>query len=188
MISTNLLPPEIKEEISQTKKNREVLSLFSRMIFMTGFIALLIFSLNYFMEYQRKEAAKKAFETQKIVSDYGTLERDAKKIADRIKAIKNISENTYTWLKTLNELQAVIPEGTSLDTFKVDTTSKTTRGQITGKAQSQRDIAALRDAMDKSSKFEFVDIDLSQTQTDPSTKATRQVFAISFSLTKEALK
>jgi Tfp pilus assembly protein PilN len=80
-----------------------------------------------------------------------------------------------------------MPNGAYLTSIKIDSDSKT-RGQISGIANSKQTVAALRDALEKSPKFQYVDIESSKTQVDPVSSKDVENFTLSFSLEKGALK
>ena len=85
------------------------------------------------------------------------------------------------------EIHNVMPAGAYLVSIKLDSDSKV-RDQIAGMARSKQDVAALRDAMDKSAKFEYVDIESSSTQYDSASQKDVENFTITFAITKGALK
>lgn len=187
MINVNLLPPEVKHEIAQSKKNRKVRALFLK-TFLLLFLVLLISSAAwlYFSDTLKKTSAELGAKEESI-KKFGTIEEKSKKIAERLETIKQIEENASHWSNVISEIQNVIPGGIYLNSVKMDGDSKN-RGQISGFAQSKQDVATLRDAMDKSNKFQYVDIESSSTSKDPIKKRDVESFTISFSLEKGALK
>lgn len=187
MISVNLLPPEMQAEIADSKKNRLVISALYQII--AVLIAALLLLGGFYYYFQTTLAAKKATYEQKTktILRFGILEENARKIADKIDTIKKINDDGYRWSGIFDEINQIVPTGVSLNSIKIDTYNKA-RGQITGYAASKTHVAVLRDALEKSSKFQFVDIENSTTQEDPVTKREVESFTISFSLEKGALK
>jgi Tfp pilus assembly protein PilN len=186
MISVNLLPPEMQAEISDSKKNRIALSSLYQMLLLL-FVFIVIF-IGFYLYFQSILNSKKSSYEQdiKTTEKYGALEESAKKIAEKIDTIKKINAENGTWNGLIGEINTIVPTGVTLNSIKIDTSTKT-RGQITGYAASKTNVAAFRDAMEKSKKFQYVDIENSTTQEDPTTKREVENFTITFSLEKGAL-
>lgn len=187
MNSINILPPEIKKDLEEAKKNSKNVSYFVK----TGLLLLLvafIFSTAYFyLNYSLKIANAELGAKEEEISKFGGLEEESKKIAERLSSIKSITGASNKWSSVIGEIQNIMPAGIYLRTVKMDSAVKG-RGQITGVAQSKNDVASLRELMEKSKKFEFVDIELSSTTQDLKTKAQIETFTLSFSLQKGALR
>jgi Tfp pilus assembly protein PilN len=187
MINVNLLPPEIKGQINQTKKNLSLLKIVGKvsLLFFTYSVVAVGFYLYFdaslssiISEYNNKEGQ---------IKEYGALEEIAKKVVERINTIKQIQDNTNAWSGLIDEITKVVPNGVSLKNIKIDSSSKN-RNTITGNAISKTDVATLRDAMEKSTKFQYVDIESSTTTEDLSAKTEFESFTISFALEKGALR
>lgn len=185
MINVNLLPEDIKTEIKQSKKNAEVLSLLGRfsLFFMVYVLILTVF--YFYLSYQVKVTATELTKREQAISKYSTLEEKARRVADRLATVKNIQKNSNHWTNLIKELGTVVPDGVYLNAVRIDPAGKG-RNQITGYARSKQEVAALRDSMEKSSKFRYVDIESSVSSS--SDKVAQESFTISFSLEKDALK
>jgi type IV pilus assembly protein PilN len=187
MINVNLLPPEIRAEIDQQKKNGQVMSVFWKLIALT-LTYLLIFGGFYYYFYSSSRTLSSELGTkEEEVKKYGTLEEEAKKVAERLNIIKQIQGNTNVWSGVIDEVMNVVPSGVSLKSIKIDSSAKN-RNQISGEAVSKTLVASLRDSLEKSDKFEYVDIETSMTAEDPTKTKELENFTISFSLEKGALK
>lgn len=187
MINVNLLPPEIKDEIAQSKKNRKVVLVLWKLLFIIIFYLVLIGGFYYWFSLNLKNTSEELTNKEKDIEKYGTLEQEAKNIADRLNTIKQIQADTFVWSGTIDEIMKVVPSGVSLKSIKIDSVSKN-RNQITGDANSKTEVASLRDSLEKSDKFQYVDIEASTTVKDPSNNKELENFTISFSLEKGALK
>lgn len=187
MNKINLLPPEQKEEIRRAKENKKSLRnlYFSLLILIITLLLSLtaLFAINL----QSKAIITLLAEKEKEITSFGNLEDKAKKLAERLNTIKQINKKTNLWSSVVEEIQKIIPEGVYLTQVKMDSTTKA-RNLIVGAARGKKEVASLRDAMEKSNKFEYVDIESSKTGINPVTKQEAENFTISFSLSKEALK
>lgn len=187
MINVNLLPPEKKEEIARTRMNLGLVKATAK----TGaiFVAFALVLVGFYLYFQ---SALKAVSAEYInkegqIKKYGALEEKAKKIAERVNTIKEISANTFIWSGVIDEITKIVPDGVSLKNIKIDSVSKN-RNLLTGDANSKTAVAALRDAMEKSDKFQYVDIESSTTTKDLIKNTEYESFTISYSLEKGALK
>lgn len=186
MIRVNLLPDETKAEINQAKNNTRLVSYFGKSVLIfIGFVLLIAGFYYYFSESLRVVNADLA-DKEAGITKYGATEEKAKKIAERLDTIKKIQDNTNTWSGLIKDLASVVPNGVYLNSVKIDSATST-RGQIQGYATSKKEVATLRDAMEKSNRFEYVDIENSTTTSAPGEPA-KESFTITFSLQKGALK
>lgn len=187
MIKVNLLPPEIKDEITQSKKNRRVLVVLWKLIFIILIYFILLGGFYYWFSMNLKKTSEELTVKEEEIKKYGILEEEAKNIADRLNTIKQIQSNSNVWPGVIDEIMKIIPGGISLKSVKIDSVVKN-RNQITGDANSKTEVASLRDSLEKSKKFQYVDIEASTTVKDPAGNKEYENFTISFSLEKGALK
>lgn len=187
MINVNLLPPEIKQDIAQSKKNHSAVGYLKKSILLV-LVLLGVLTADYFYLNSRLSAASSNLtQKEESLKKYGELENKAKKLSDRITDIKEIIKNTNVWSGTINEITKIMPDGVFLTSVKMDSNAKV-RASVSGKATSKKEVAALRDAMEQSGKFEYVDIETSNTSFDTTLNKDLETFTLSFSLTKGALK
>jgi Tfp pilus assembly protein PilN len=187
MISANLLPPEVKDEIAQTKENRALVGyiLLAALIFV---LTLTVFLASWYYFSDSLETSQRLLTTKQSENGkYGAISEKSRALAKRITTIKSIDANTNTWSGVITEIQKVMPSGAYLVSVKIDSDSKV-RGQISGIAASKQIVASLRDSLEKSSKFQYVDIDSSRTEVNTQTQKDEENFTLSFSLEKGALK
>lgn len=187
MINVNLLPPELKEEIAQAKKNAKSLSFLKKLFLVLVVIGFLIGLTFAFLNFQTKSVITQLTKEEKEIDKFGSLADNAKKISERLSTIKSIDQNTNKWSSVVEEIQKTVPEGVYLTQIKMDAAPKS-RNQLAGSASSKKEVASFREAMEKSNKFEFVDIESSTTTLNQVTKKEAENFTITFSLSKEALK
>jgi Tfp pilus assembly protein PilN len=187
MSKINLLPPELKKEIEQAKLNSKIIkSTFRNLIFILIITATYAAAFAYFTTAANTSNAILA-EKEKQVDRFGSLERDSKLISERLTLISNINKNTPVWSGVIEEIQNIMPSGVYLASVKMDEKAKS-RNQISGYAITKREVAALRNLMEESKKFEYVDIESSTTVSNPRTNTEVESFSLTFSFEKGALK
>lgn len=187
MINVNFLPQTLKKEISQAKKNREVRNLILKVLLMIISVILFSFGLIFYLQLRVNSVNSELNKKLEKVKEFGNLEEKSKSLADRITSIKKIINDSNKWSGVIEDIQKVIPSGVYLTSAKLDSTPNN-RGQLSGYAQSKKQIAALRDEMEKSNRFQYVDIENSITVNDPLSNKEAESFTISFSFEKEAFK
>lgn len=186
MINVNLLPDEIKQEIEQTKKNAQVLSLLGRFSLFFLIYLLILTGFFFYLNGEVKKSNLELGEREAAMSKYNTLEEKSRRIADRINTVKKIDNASFRWSGLIEEMGNVVPGGVYLNSVKIDPAGKG-RNQLTGYARSKQEVAALRDSMEKSSRFRYVDIERSSSGTGANDNS-QESFTISFSLERDALK
>ena len=187
MINVNLLPEEIKSEINQSKKNRIVLAILYKTLGIIFFTAIIFAFFYSYFNIELNNAKESYGFKEKSLKEYGSLQESAQKIAEKINTIKKIEASSNDWSGTIDEINNIVPAGIYLNSIKLDSSAKT-RGQITGRATSKNEVATFRDNLEKSQKFQYVDIESSTTQIDPLSKKEAENFTITLSLEKGALK
>jgi Tfp pilus assembly protein PilN len=187
MINANLLPPEIKQDIAQSKANSKAIKYVWLISLILVIVLLIAGGLWYSFNSSLGTTSAELQTKQEATKKYGTLEEKAKKLAERIATIKKIDNKTNHWSGVISEIQAVMPTGLYLNSVRIDSSPKI-RAQISGTAKSKQEVATLRDSMEKSPLFEYVDIESSTTEKDPKTAADVENFTISFALSPGALK
>jgi Tfp pilus assembly protein PilN len=187
MNNLNLLPTEIKEEIEQSKKNKQVLNAFASALGILLLVGAIFVGLNFYFNMKLDQTNRTLTEKEKEVKKYGDIEDRAKKVTERIDTVKKIIDGTNIWSGVIEEIQKIMPGGISLTSIRIDSTANN-RNQISGFAATKKEVAALRDAMEKSDKIEYVDIESSTTINDSALKREAENFTLTFSLSKGALR
>ncbi len=186
MIKVNLLPEEAKESINQAKNNSALVNIFIKTVFLLFLTIIFLGGLYFYYKGALDSSVKVLTEKQKLIDQYGNLQETSKKLSERLDTIKRIDTNSNKWSGIMTEINKVVPAGIYLTGLKMDSNIKN-RSQITGYAVSKREVASLQEALEKSDLLEYVDIEGSQTQTDPSSGLERENFTISLTLKREAL-
>ncbi|MDD3480953.1 MAG: PilN domain-containing protein [Patescibacteria group bacterium] len=182
----NLLPAEIKADIEQSKRNKKVLSYLLRAIFILIIIIASTIALHLYINSKLSSYLSDIEQKELSIVKYGNLEKDAKNLSDRLVSIEEIDASSNTWSPVVAGIQEVMPSGAYLSSIKIDSDPKT-RNSFSGIASSKSVVAALRDSLEDSEKFEYVDIESSNLVLDSKTAKEVENFVITFSLTKGAL-
>lgn len=186
MSNINLLPPDIKSSIEQKKKNTVVRNILIKMVWIIVLTVAISVGCWFYLDYSSGDLDETMAAKEESISKYGTLENKAKNAADKISSVKKIEGNLNHWQGLIAEIQSVMPSGAYLSKVSIYSDGKN-RAEMTGFAKTKENIATLRDALEKSKYFEFVDIDSAATQSNPRDGAEIETFNISFSLEKGAL-
>jgi vacuolar-type H+-ATPase subunit I/STV1 len=186
MSNINLLPPDIKTSLEQKKKNLIVRNLFFKSLWIFVFTLGITAGTWFYLENTARNVDEDLALANEAVSSFGSLETQARKVSEKITAIKTIENGLNHWQNVIAEVQKVMPTGTSLSKLSLNSNSKT-RATMTGYAKDKQSIATLRDSLETSEYFEYVDIESASTQDDPKTGTDIETFTLSFSLQKGAL-
>lgn len=187
MINVNLLPPEIQAEQKLAIQNRKILTLIFTSIGIFFGLALIFGGEIWYFSNKLTTTNRSLSEKEQAIKKYGDIENKSQKVAERINTIGQIMGSSNVWSTTIEEIQKIMPGGVTLATIKIDANPKT-RNTITGYALSKKEVAALREAIEKSDKFEYADIESSQTEVNSNFNREVENFTLTFSLSKGALK
>lgn len=187
MSSINLLPTELKEQYESSKQNRALLGyLINITLLVLIFLSILIAS-KYYLSTKLASVVKEVHGKEQSISKYGSLENDAQKLESRIKSAKKVLDNKIYFSKALDEVWAATPPKLYILTMVLEKDSSS-RGKITGSAENKTEIASFIDALNKSSIFQYVDLESSTVSVDPVSKKSMENFIVSYSLKQGELK
>lgn len=185
MLTINLLPEYLRENINFSKKNGRVLMLLRAVIILciliiTSFLILgasLVSSNSFF----KKEVA----ESEKVISGYKPVVEEKKKIEEKAKSIEKI-RGSYKYFSKFNlYIDKNTPEGVYISTLE-------TQGDIlkvSGYAQTKEVVGIFRDALEKTDAFSDVKVESIKETTDPAKEGTTaNSFTISSNISAEATK
>lgn len=187
MSSINLLPTELKEQYESSKQNRALLGYLIDISFLVLIFLGILVASKYYLDTKLASVTKEVQGKEQSISKYGTLEKDAQKLESRIRSAKKVLDNKLYFSKALDETWKATPPKLYILTIILDKDS-TSRGKITASAENKAEIALFIDSLNKSSIFEYVDLESSALTTDPVTKQARENFTISYSLKLGELK
>lgn len=187
MNSINLLPKKIKEEIEQTKINKKTRLYLFKSLVILAFILIIISMLIFYFNQQNAKTELLLSERQKSIDSYGNLEAESRIFAERLNTISRIDREINYWSFIFEEINKIMPNGAYITSLSMDADRKN-RSRLTGFALSKNTVATLRNSMDQSDKFEYIDIESSSTVVNQNSSKEEENFIITFSLKKDALK
>src|SRR3989304_7544924 len=153
MNSINILPSEIKDQYEISKKNRTLLNVFVGIIFFILSISGAVFLGGVYLKTKLNLISTKVEAKEQSIIKYGTLERDAKKLNERLGAIKKIMAQRIYFSKALDQLRSSTPDKMfvlELDLGK----DNTKRSKIIGAAETKKDVADFVQSLEQKDAFE----------------------------------
>ncbi len=153
----NLLPPAIKTQLKYSKLNRHLINYVWLLLITLGLI-IAMFAGSYLLIHREIGLTKEKLAEQKqSVSSYGNIEKEAKALADRLKAISDVQKNQNHFSELLNEIATLTPADVAILNLQIDTDKNT--ASLTAESSNYASAAGLRNLLAKSSRFSSIDID-----------------------------
>jgi len=200
MITINLLPEEIRENIVYSKKNLVVLK-YIKVVIIACILFLSSFTILYFAISASNALFKKQMKESDVViqKDQKFLD-DAKSIQARTQIVEKIKKDYKYWSKLDYILNRITPAGikvsslefedknmsTVADVTKKTTNTKNSKMKITGYSKTKNDVGLFRDILAAQNGFKMVNID--DIKEDNSVNGASNSFTISFILEDSAIK
>ncbi|MEK7447272.1 MAG: PilN domain-containing protein, partial [Patescibacteria group bacterium] len=160
MISVNLLPEEIRENISYSKKNIKTLA-YVRMLIIFAALLISAFGVCFgFLLISNNYYLKSIKETETVIAGYKDNLNEAKTLQEKIKTIDKIKKDYKYWSKINYALSRVTPEGLYITDFVVEEKSKAAAAntqqdqntkeniKITGVAKDKEVVGIFRDSLE----------------------------------------
>lgn len=105
---------------------------------------------------------------EQSIKAYGSIEKEAKSLADRLKAIGDVQKNQNHFSEVLKEIATLTPSDVSIDSGGLD--SEKNNASIIACSNSYESAAGLRNLLAKSQRFARVDVlELTSTESTPGT-------------------
>jgi len=186
MINVNLLPPDIKEEISQARKNRQVQLNYWKSLGLLFLMVIIVAGSAYLFIQKKETLSNRLTAAQASIDEYSNIEVRAAKDSAKLTKLKGILGSSNKWSGVLEEINRLMPASIILNNLDLDS-AKSTRQTISGDAPNRDAVIKFRDDLEASKMFNYVDIDMTTTATDQS-GSTKENFTISFSLEDGVLK
>lgn len=177
----NLLPSELKEAYESSKKNRSLLNTFIAVLIIMIIFFAALFSSRIYLSGQIKTIDKEVFVKEQSISKYGTLEKDAKKMSDKIAAAKKLIDSKAYFSKILNQVWEATPSKVYVLEVSFEKENGK-RGKLTGSAENKIELAKFVEGLEKTEAFEYVDIENSTISNDTYLQVPKENFALSFSI------
>lgn len=156
-IMINLLPTDIKEQITYAKRNAVVVRyLWLAFIVFLG-LAVIFAGSNWYLGHRISEADQHTKEKQSQLQGFSSLQSKVKLANQRISSLHNLQTNQAKMSAVLKELAAHTPSGALITNISLTGDDSKPVG-IVATANSLNDAVALRDALAASPRVSDVDI------------------------------
>lgn len=153
----NLLPPQVKTQLKYSKLNRRLIHYVWILLITIGLV-LAMFAVTYLLI--RREIGitrEKLMAQQQSIKVYGDIEKEAKGLADRLKAISDVQKNQNHFSEVMSEIATLTPSDVSILNLQIDSEKNT--ANLTAESSNYASAAGLRNLLAKSPRFANVDID-----------------------------
>jgi len=183
MITINLLPEDIRENIDFSRKNKKLIG-HGKIVILLCFFTIVSFVIcGAFLINSNQFFSKEISESSHIIDGYKPVIEQKKMVEENTKSIGKIRSGYEYFTKFNYILNQNTPEGVYLGTLETqDNTLK-----ITGYAKAKNDIGIFRDALENADAFSNVNIESIKETDDPSNQAvTVNSFVIDANLESSA--
>jgi len=197
MISVNLLPEEIRENIAYSKKNIKTLA-YVRMLITFCILLIVSFGVCFSFQYMSNNFYLKSIkDTEKVIAGYKGDFNKAKSLQEKIKIIEKIKKDYKYWSKVNYALTRVTPEGlyiseltaeqkaNTANTKTTESTDTNTNMKITGLSKEKTEVGMFRDSLENLEGFSKVTI-VSIKQEADEKGVLKNKFVITVSVDKKA--
>lgn len=156
MININLLPPQVKLQIKQSKKSAEVFSLCLVAIIILIVLSFLVKTAQNILVGPNLASVKESIknETSKMQS-FNELENDAVFLSDRSLLAQKIEEKRPMWSQIIQDLINSVPQEIKFDSLNANS-SKAPNFILQGTTSSEREIIKFKEKLENSNFFKNV--------------------------------
>lgn len=161
----NLLPPDIKEEITYSKYNAIVVRYLVIVLGVAALLAGALIGAQFYLGQKTSASTNRLIDTQSKMSQYSSVQKQAKELNARITSIQTIQNSQTRFSELLSNLAAATPQGVALTGIAL-TNDKTKPVRVQAQAVDYRSALAFRDSIVNSPAFTAADAE-SITQGDP---------------------
>lgn len=183
----NLLPPHLKDQKKYAQRNRQLLSVMAVSVWLMFSIASALVA-SWYVIYRNQQKAEQKLEEQAAQSKrFGSIEQDAKTLADRLGSIEKIQGSQTHFSRLLNEVAAMTPSGVYLSNLQVGSEANSTM-KISAYAETEQAAASFKNALEKSSRFSSAALQNLDADKDPFTGKSTYRLNLVVGLKEGALK
>ena len=156
MITLNLLPPTQRAEIKKERIFSVIESSLCIFLIILIFIALVLFFARKTLENNLKELSSQDIKT---TSEISILNEKIQEINETLEVADEIQKKTKNTSPFILEFSKTIPQGVLINSFQINT--KDNSVNIKGWAKTRSDLLKFKENLEKSDKFDQVQIPLS---------------------------
>jgi len=190
MISINLVPPEIKDKIKEAKKTASIFGVALVIVIFLAVASALVRAANYMvLEPALTSVNNQVATSQNELKEFLSLQNQAATINDRMSIASKIEEKKARWSQITQDLINSVPQNIQFVSLTANA-EKSPNFVLQGKTNSEREVIAFKDKLEKATFFKNVAFKSSTTTNpsdNPSTTAETQKiisFALEFDLSK----
>lgn len=132
----NLLPPDMKSQISAARTNRLLLRYNVLLLVALGFLLASIVVVYVYLAAAKASAEATVAENQSRASDYAATETAANNFKQNLATAKTILDNNVAYSAIILEIAHALPNGVILDNLSLDAATFGTPMVLTAKARS----------------------------------------------------
>lgn len=183
MINLNLLPPEIKQKITDAKKSANMVSWCLVIVLVFLFLGFVLYSVKNMLLAPNLDNVKQniADATQKMAS-FSDLEKDALFLNERANIATQIETSRASWSQIIQELANSVPTNVQFSSLSADT-AKSPNFVLQGKTITEREIISFKDKLEESNFFKNVAFK-SSTTSGGAEETKNLTFSLEFDLEK----
>ena len=154
----NLLPPDIKSEITYSKRNALLMRYVKGTVAISLLLAGALLGGRLLLNQQVKEVDARMADKQTQIASYSKVEKDAKKLNERLTSIAGIQKSQSKFSVLLSDLAQDMPQGTSITSIILTGDDKKPVRLIVH-AQDYKTALGFRDSIVRSKRISAADIE-----------------------------
>lgn len=154
MITLNIIPNELKNEIRLKKNYKQLNKLAFMLLAMAIFFSALLEFSKFFLSAQK--ISEENLSAGKNTENYT---KQVNEINAQLKEIKNIQKNNIYWTGFLLRLTNYIGNGIQISQIAISKTDNSLK--LAGMAKTRADLLALKDILEKSASFTEINLPIS---------------------------
>lgn len=191
MININLLPPELKLQRINAKRNASLISICIIVVFIFVIIGVIVRSLASTVEARLTTAKNDVQRGSSQLDQYKNLEELALLINDRSNTADKISQNRLIWSQALQELTNSAPSDVQFENLTANV-EKTPNFVLKGNTTTEREIIKFKEKLENSPMFKNVSFKSSSLtkETNPPTggqEGEKLSFTLDFEIEQKSL-
>lgn len=154
----NLLPPEMKSQISAARTNRLLLRYNVLLLAALGFMLIAIAIVYLYLVNAKATAEATVAENRAKASDYAAVESEANAFKQNLANAKQILDGDITYTKVVLQIASLLPSGVVLDNVSLDSSSFGSPTVLSARAKDYSTVLTLKSTLQNSSLFSNVSI------------------------------
>lgn len=168
MLTINLLPEDLRDNIIFSKKNRKVLGLLKVVIILCLLVIVSFFIIGASLINSNSFFVKEIAESNEVIDGYKPVIDEKKKIENKANSIEKI-RSSYKYFSKFNYIMGKsTPMGVYISTLETQNDTL----KIMGFAKTKNDIGIFRDTLEQTDAFSDVRVESVKEATDPAKEGT----------------